>query len=85
MSYRKKEGPKGVELELEFDYFSLGKRDLGDWDWKSQTRNGNETEIWPKQRLGNWVIYPFTHLLLENPFIIGLMLKKPSFFNHLGR
>ncbi len=43
-----KEGPEGVKWELGFAHFdwdlpvfSLGKWDLGHWDWDSETKNGN--------------------------------------------
>ncbi len=46
------EGPEGVKWELGFAYFdwdlpifSLGKWDLGHWDWDSETKNGNGKRI----------------------------------------
>ncbi len=46
------EGPEGVKWELGFAYFywdlhmfSLGKWDLGHWDWDSPPENGNGKHV----------------------------------------
>ncbi len=56
------EGPEGVKWELGFAYFdwdlptrifSLGKWDLGHWDWDSETKNGNGKHVstWLNQHI----------------------------------
>lgn len=58
----RRQEPDGVNWELEFAYFSLGKWDTGPETGNHKHKNGNGMKIWVKKQAGKLDQYPLTPL-----------------------